>query len=483
MPPFWRCALVALAAGLAILPLPAHEAFVHGGPVSPAGVRATADIPTSQHIRNTGGSDGAGLCVFTSAELSARWQNVPALDGFQQYMRRFPGGGWPEKLDRYIQSYCNSRGVPVPRYVQHTGGDEEFLDLAIRTGRMPFMTYGGKDNFYRGGIYHMVNGAALTETEGAIIDNNRPGVWVWMTRRELLSRWRDMNGGWAGVFLDPPPPVRVNGTAFGQCSGGVCVRPANPPLAYRWGEPERATDGDTIYRLYHGSSQVGAWYGGGYHTLTGPNQYAVATSPCPVAPPVEAPAPTTPVVGDEFPGGVVPEKIHTGRRYFLDGAEVDRETALRVIRETTLRDDSELLHVAAVGSPERIAQMKRAYDSLPAADRDRCHWHGYTPSRWEVAALALPEGLSVRKPTAPGSREGAEVGRLPTDTATDPAQVASLMDGILRPKPPATPTPPTPPKPEPKPDQPTCPCTPQPQWPIWAATALALLFILIPRRS
>ena len=28
-------------------------------PVSPAGVRATADLPVSRHIRNTGGSDGS----------------------------------------------------------------------------------------------------------------------------------------------------------------------------------------------------------------------------------------------------------------------------------------------------------------------------------------------------------------------------------------------------------------------------------------
>ncbi|HEY1191784.1 MAG TPA: hypothetical protein VGE74_29400, partial [Gemmata sp.] len=156
-------------------------------PVSPDGTRAVVDLPANQHMRNVGGSDGSGLCVFTSVQHSAYWQNVRELDGFRAWMQRRPGGGWPQKLDQMFAQFCREKGVGVPAYIQHTGGDESFLELALKTDRMPAVTYDGRDDFYRGQIAHMVNLAHLDGTRAAIIDNNRPGVWVWMTRTEFLS--------------------------------------------------------------------------------------------------------------------------------------------------------------------------------------------------------------------------------------------------------------------------------------------------------
>ena len=251
-----------LAAALA----PAAVAFTPGGPTAPDGGRATVDLPAAQHMRNVGGSDGLGLCVFTSVEHSGRWQSIRALDGFQAWMRRRPGGGWPEKLDDMLARYCRETGAAIPAYIQHTGGDAEFLEAALRTDRMPCVTYAGRDDFYRGRIAHMVNLAHLDETKAAIVDNNRPGVWVWMTRAEFLARWRDMGGGWAVVFLDAPPPPHAAKpqvfaaacicgdsckckpgecpnkcpVAFGQCPGGVCPVPAQPleqPAAQPVGAP------------------------------------------------------------------------------------------------------------------------------------------------------------------------------------------------------------------------------------------------------
>lgn len=182
-------------------------------PASPSGVRATADLPATQHMRNVGGRDGAGLCVFTSIQHAAYWQSVHTLDGFREYMRSQLGGGYPSKVDAMLAAFCRQKGVPVPPYAQHTGGDDSFLELALRTDRMPSVTYDGRDDFYRSNVYHMVNLSHLDSTRAAIIDNNRPGLWLWMSRADFLGRWRGSGGGWAVVLLDPPPPPYTDAPA------------------------------------------------------------------------------------------------------------------------------------------------------------------------------------------------------------------------------------------------------------------------------
>jgi hypothetical protein len=61
-------------------------------PLSPDGHRAVIDLPSSLHMKNVGGSDGAGLCVYTSVTHAARWQNLPQMDGFRKWAERRPGG-------------------------------------------------------------------------------------------------------------------------------------------------------------------------------------------------------------------------------------------------------------------------------------------------------------------------------------------------------------------------------------------------------
>lgn len=171
------------------------------------GEQVTVDLPDGQHLKNMGGSNGAGLCVFTSIDHAARYQDVPSLIGFRDYMTKFPGGGWPQKVDEYIPRMAASKGMAAPDYVQHTGGDAEFLKLALTTGRYPCVTYDGRDGvFYRGSIAHMVNLVHLSDRLAVIHDNNYPGKYLWMTPDEFLSRWRGNGGGWAVVLLAPPPP-------------------------------------------------------------------------------------------------------------------------------------------------------------------------------------------------------------------------------------------------------------------------------------
>lgn len=195
---------------------PARGVLSEGGPIAPDGkTEVDCDLAVELRQKNIGGSDGAGLCVFTSIEHAARYQNERRLWDLQKQMSRERGGGYPEKVDAMIAKYG-----PGTRYIQHVAGDLEFLYQAIRTGRMPGVTYAGRDMHYgpRQRVAHMVNLVHLDPPSArprlaCVLDNNYIGEkqLVWMTADEFRSRWLDMSGGWAIVCLAPPPsPVPHN---------------------------------------------------------------------------------------------------------------------------------------------------------------------------------------------------------------------------------------------------------------------------------
>ncbi len=199
--------LAVLAAPLIAQPEPIGK-ITTGGPVGPDGKTEVAcDLPVDQRQRNVGGRDGAGLCVFTSIEHAARWQSEQRLENFQADMRKEPGGGWPGKVDAMIAKY--GKGT---QYIQYEGGNPAILKLALATGRMPGVTYNGRDGVhYSGNIAHMVSLVAYDEHTdlAAILDNNFVGEKdiVWMTCKEFRDRWAPRGqGGWAVVLLSPPPP-------------------------------------------------------------------------------------------------------------------------------------------------------------------------------------------------------------------------------------------------------------------------------------
>jgi len=175
----------------------------------PSGVPIQLDLPTSLHMTNTGGSDGSGLCVFTSIEHSAMWQNAAELWGFQKWMTRRPGGGYPQKVDRMIDILCAERGVRKPRYIQVEDNDLEILKVACRTGRMPSVTYGYSPTKRYGGakIAHMVTLLHADDEWFCCLDNNFPRTYEWMTPKEFLGVYRSgAKVGWSVIMLNPGPP-------------------------------------------------------------------------------------------------------------------------------------------------------------------------------------------------------------------------------------------------------------------------------------
>lgn len=182
------------------------------GPRHSDGTEIACDIPGKFHLKNKGGSDGAGLCVFTSIEHDATWQEVPALKGFRDWMTRRPGGGYPQKVDKMVDAICAERRVPKPDYLQVEGGDIEILKRACKAGLMPSVTYSFSPTGRYGGsrIAHMVSLVHADDRHFVILDNNYPGPdqYEWLTPAEFKRTYAP---GWAVILLKGgPPPVPRN---------------------------------------------------------------------------------------------------------------------------------------------------------------------------------------------------------------------------------------------------------------------------------
>lgn len=461
-------------------------------PVSPAGVRASIDLPAALQLRNRGGSDGAGLCVFTSVEVAARWHSLHALDGLQTYMSRRPGGGYPEKLDAVLEAFCRQKKVPLPTYLQHTGGDSRFLELALKTRRAVAVTYSGEDDFYREPIAHMVILAHLDSTSAAILDNNRPGVWVWMSRREFLDRWQGADTGWAVVLIAPPPPPGIDPAPLDPVPPKRPLdrprRPCPGPGPCPWREITYP-GGVVEWKLYDADGRfLGQLQADGWHPAVGLDGWSVE-------PQGEPPVP--PPTGDRVPTrGVDFSRIDgTCNRYWLNGAEVSEPAAVAAVLAdgdsfSPLEDDSARYHLTLIARDSREAATLRAL-AAAAPGLDRVHLQVYLPTDWAARRLGPEEKILLQEPASKG---GKRIFASPVTSADAIAEALQRSDPNWKPAPEPAPAPrpknPDPPAPAPAPSCPDCPdcprCRPKkpdapapsdrlPGWAIAAGTLAVLL--------
>lgn len=186
-----------------------------GGPVHPSGAQVNCDLPATRHLKNKGGSDGAGLCVFASLDMSSDWHNEPAVRGILDWMTKYKGGGYPTKVAEMIRKISSERGLPEPKYIQLEGADIEVIARAVNHGHMACVTYGiSPTRRYNGQkIAHMVCCVAARagpDKLWAILDNNYPGTIEWMTEEQFKKSYTITGGGWAVIFLreGPPPPPK-----------------------------------------------------------------------------------------------------------------------------------------------------------------------------------------------------------------------------------------------------------------------------------
>jgi hypothetical protein len=520
----WLCVTSCFAfSALAVAQVPAGITTTKG-PVGPAGVRAICDLPAPEHLMNRGGNDrtrdnprgepgkGYGLCVFTSVEVASRWQWVRELAGFQEWMTRHPGGGYPEKLDRMIAAYCREHSVPTPTYVQHTGGDESFLDLAVKTDRLPCVTYAGMDGFYKDAwgrdtwIDHMVNLAHLDADTAAIIDNNRPGAWVWMSRKDFLVRWRARGSGWAVVLLHSPPPPhegvgdrgegveKTSDRLFlsplpsplppiqGQCPNGRCLLPEPPlrlspnpyPLSPTQGQWVPTLAGDE-WGYWVGNRCVARCFADGRCEAVDERGFAIGVAIDPPAPlPVGVKRVPTPAAVAELPNfGIDSVRVHEKPGYSICGVEVTREEAHAALAGGSLVDDSDRWHLTGVGDAAFVKRFLGDVAALPADTRAKLHVQGYGPGDWPVALFKLPAGVNLRRPSPVRTAE--QVGVIGVADYT-PAKLAELLAPVTGVSP-ATPKPPV--KPEPAAEPQADPPSPPPDRSAFVALILAAVALIL----
>lgn len=454
--------LAPLVFGL-LLSAPAWAQSQVGGRVSPDGAEEVQlDLPGELHRKNTA-SKGLGNCVFTSIHHSALWQSVPAVQEFPKWLidKGIPGGGYPEKVADLIPKIAKDRGLPTPEFVQHTGGDLSFLRLALRTGRMPGVTYGYSPR-YGQNVSHMVTLVHLSEKWAAILDNNFPGEdkLEWMNIPEFERRWKLRGGGWGVVLLKPgPPPVpvarrkdpTVNPLLMatllltpGQWGAGGCPPVGGPrfsppaltfPAAalrpavrlgphWQW---KRGQDPDQVH-LFRDGRQAGTyryslerfyrlidydrelWSGAEPLPEGAPRPPALIPEPAP--PPEAEPVAAVGQLPDWMTQGVERDKVTTERRYWLGPREVSEAEARQAVA-AGLVDDSNRLRVTLVGTKEECDRVHTDIDTHAAFAplREKILVQCYRPDEWQVAKVGLAGGghptVWVQAPAPAGGKSRA----------------------------------------------------------------------------
>ena len=162
------------------------------------GVPANAPLPAEMHLRNTVGTDGAGLCVPSSLTINGRYQAVPGIESILELARQRPGGYSPDKLAALLRET-----VPDEKYASYVGTDPSVLAKLSAEGYPIGATMNTGALYGYRPIHHMISLAHFDPKANlaCVVDNNQPGVFNWMRASEFGRRWIDGGTGWAFVWL------------------------------------------------------------------------------------------------------------------------------------------------------------------------------------------------------------------------------------------------------------------------------------------
>ena len=171
-------------------------------------IRANAPIGQEHFAKNEGGSDGAGLCVYTSNMINGSYQKVGDLDKLKQsaywaFFKSRPGGSYPQKWARDIAELEKKTGVKYD-YFSYVGPDASVLERVSKAG-VPMgatMNTGAQYQWQR--IAHMISLIHFDKDWACVLDNNFKDAYSWMTAKEFMSR-QDGGKVWATWWLKPAP--------------------------------------------------------------------------------------------------------------------------------------------------------------------------------------------------------------------------------------------------------------------------------------
>ncbi len=468
-------------------------------PDLPGGKTIQLPLPAVEHMQNVGGSDGAGLCVYTSVTLAAKWQNIGEAYQLRKFAEGRPGGSYPEKLAADLKTYAGRYNVTLPNYVQHTGGDDAFLDLCMRTRRMPGITYAGADDFYDGPILHMVNLANLDEQHGTIQDNNRAGKWTTDSRRKILYRWKGLDdngkdllvpvrqglrtiwvpagGGWAFVWLSPPPPPRPAGTQ---------AAPKPDEDRARCGHWSRETTNQDrhVWCYWVNGDLIGAFLDGKFYSarvqefeFDGKVETRVILgderlAPAGLSPPANEPT-------DDWNKGVESWRFDRRNRYWVNGVETSQIKAYAAVTDPgDLGDDSDKYHLSIVGASKKEALALFAPGGALEKYARRLHVQIYAQSDWPVKSGILTAAVTLQEPAKMGGRVVQTAAGMGAEAITKVLADTFDLPPPIKPDPPKpSPVPPAPaPAPhEPDPAKPVEPTLPG--WLLWLGGLFLVLWM------
>lgn len=201
------------------------------GELLPDGRPPQVDFPTELRQENIQ-SLGLGCCVFRSLDHAGRWQDIPALMHFPEWMlkNRIPGGGWPQKVDELIDRISRDRGMETPKYIQVEENDLELLEMACKNRLCVSVTfyYSPTGNYGGRRIHHMVNLMHADGKHYATLDNNHIDYLEIMNREEFLHVASGGKKLWAVIVLgNPPPPLPK--TAGDKAKPAPLRVPSPPP--------------------------------------------------------------------------------------------------------------------------------------------------------------------------------------------------------------------------------------------------------------
>jgi hypothetical protein len=193
------------------------------------GVHASAPIPPELHIRNEGGSDGAGLCVISSILANGAYQGVPGLDRLKdstlwRTAKSRPGGYYPGKLEALLKQV-----LPGERWFSWEGPTPELVAEYSKRGYPVAATMNTGELYNWQSIHHMISIAHLDDSWACVVDNNDPGKYHWMTAAEYARRFPDGGQGWGFVWLRVPGrgdvALLIPAIILFTASGGVLLIP------------------------------------------------------------------------------------------------------------------------------------------------------------------------------------------------------------------------------------------------------------------
>lgn len=149
-------------------------------PISPNGKIASVNAPANLHVKNTGGSDGQGLCVIASVLLASRCNQRGDAEILWTTAKKRPGGYWPAKFERLALD-CGFR-----RWASYEGTDIGVIQRLTAAGHavMATVDYNDKDGF----ISHAITIVHCDGEWTCYVDNNRPGTWVWLPTSVYVKR-------------------------------------------------------------------------------------------------------------------------------------------------------------------------------------------------------------------------------------------------------------------------------------------------------